>query len=99
MITVRERPARVHTGSLSPRNKVDNREKRFNAFSRPIFKAQIRAIRRRLRGAMAGPRGHSGSEAPAHLFSKFISLYAMDFCGRTTGVVAAGERSTSNSGI
>jgi hypothetical protein len=34
----------VYTGSLSPRSKVDNREKRFNAFSRLIFKAQIRAI-------------------------------------------------------
>jgi hypothetical protein len=54
MMTVRERPARVYTGSLSPRNKVDDREKRFNAFSRLIFKAQIRAIRRWLRGATVG---------------------------------------------
>jgi hypothetical protein len=36
-----------------------------------------------------------GFEVSAHLFSKFISLYAMDFCGRTIAVGAVGSRSTS----
>jgi len=49
MVTVRERPARVHTGNLSPRSEVCGEKKRFNAISRLIFKAQKAANRRGLR--------------------------------------------------
>jgi hypothetical protein len=36
-----------------------------------------------------------GISSAAHLFSKFISLYAMDFCGSRSAVIAAGLRSAS----
>jgi hypothetical protein len=44
---------------------------------------------------MASLGDHIGPDVPAHLFSKFISLYAMDFCGRAAAAVAAGSRSAS----